>query len=76
MANSKLKDLTKLGVETYFAEKLDLLIDSVKELLPTASGAPASAVAAGKPGQIAFDATHIYLCIADNSWVRATLAAW
>jgi len=27
-------------------------------------------------GQIAFDATHIYTCIATNSWTRATTAAW
>jgi hypothetical protein len=36
--------------------------------------APASATAQGKPGQIAYDATHFYVCVAANTWVRATLA--
>jgi len=38
--------------------------------------APATATSAGSPGQIAYDATHFYVCIASNSWVRATLASW
>lgn len=38
--------------------------------------APASAVSAGVAGQIAYDATHFYVCIATNSWTRATFAAW
>jgi len=37
---------------------------------------PGSATAAGKPNQIAYDATHIYVCVATNTWVRATLATF
>jgi hypothetical protein len=38
--------------------------------------APASATATGKAGQIAYDATHIYVCVATNVWVRAVLATF
>jgi hypothetical protein len=38
--------------------------------------APATATSTGIAGQIAYDATHIYVCIATNTWVRATLATW
>jgi hypothetical protein len=38
--------------------------------------APATATAAGKTGTIAFDATHFYMCVATNVWVRATLATF
>ena len=38
--------------------------------------APVSASAAGTAGQIAYDSTHIYVCIATNTWVRATLATF
>lgn len=38
--------------------------------------APASATATGTAGQIAYDSTHIYVCVATNTWVRATLATW
>ena len=38
---------------------------------------PLSADANGTPGQMAFDQTgHLYVCIAVNTWVRVTLAAW
>jgi hypothetical protein len=38
--------------------------------------APSTATSAGKAGQIAYDATHIYVCVATNVWVRATLATF
>ena len=41
-----------------------------------AGAAPASATDTGVAGQIAFDATHIYVCVATNTWVRATLATF
>lgn len=37
---------------------------------------PATAVSAGTAGQVAYDSTHFYVCIATNSWVRVALAAW
>lgn len=46
----------------------------VDKLKPVAT--PASAGAAGVAGQWSYDATHIYVCIATNTWVRATLATW
>jgi hypothetical protein len=42
----------------------------------TVVAVPGSATAAGKPNQIAYDATHIYVCVATNTWVRATLATF
>jgi hypothetical protein len=37
---------------------------------------PATAASPGKQGQIAYDATHFYVCIAADTWVRCTLATW
>jgi len=34
------------------------------------------ATSTGKPGQIAYDATHVYVCVATNVWVRALLATF
>ena len=51
-------------------------------ITPTAIGAvplvsaPASAGATGTAGQIAYDATHIYVCVTTNTWVRADLTTW
>lgn len=60
----------------------DPTIDAVNAnaaILDTAAlivAAPATAASAGKAGQIAYDATHIYVCVALNTWVRATLATF
>lgn len=35
---------------------------------------PASASATGVAGQLAWDATHLYICVATNTWTRVTLA--
>ena len=37
---------------------------------------PASATAAGNAGEIAYDATNIYVCVATDTWVKAALATW
>lgn len=41
--------------------------------------APAAAIAAdssGKPGQVWFDATHVYICTATDTWIRLAIVAW
>lgn len=40
------------------------------------SSAPTTASSPGVAGQIAWDSTHFYVCVATNSWVRTTLASW
>lgn len=42
--------------------------------VPTAT--PASASAAGVAGQIVWDASYIYVCIAANTWKRVAIATW
>jgi hypothetical protein len=37
---------------------------------------PATATAVGRPGQMAFDATGLYICVANNTWRKATLATF
>lgn len=37
---------------------------------------PASATAPGTPGNIAADASFLYVCIATNTWVRVGLQSW
>lgn len=38
--------------------------------------APATATSTGTPGQVAYDATHFYVCVATNTWVRTTLSTF
>lgn len=46
------------------------------EYITTSVPVPTLATDAGSPGQIAYDATHIYVCIASNTWVRANASSW
>ena len=42
--------------------------------IPT--GTPASAAASGTAGDVAWDASYIYVCTAANTWKRAALSTW
>lgn len=55
---------------------LGLIIQAIQQTFPNFVAAPALATSAGVPGQVAFDATHFYVCVAPNTWVRATLATF
>jgi hypothetical protein len=44
--------------------------------VPVRAAVPATATSTGTAGQIAWDATFIYVCTATNTWVRAALSTW
>jgi hypothetical protein len=44
--------------------------------LAAMNSAPSSASATGTLGEIRVTSTHIYVCIATNTWVRAALSSW
>ena len=54
----------------------------INQLITLANGniklvaVPASATAAGSPGEIAYDSTHFYVCVAADTWRRTNLSAW
>lgn len=37
---------------------------------------PALANSAGTKGQITFSASHVYICVANNTWVRAAISTF
>lgn len=42
----------------------------------TSNATPASSSSLGTVGQIATDLTHIYVCVATNTWLRANLVSF
>lgn len=42
--------------------------------LPTKT--PASAAATGAAGEVAWDASYLYVCVATNTWKRVAIATW
>ena len=54
-------------------------ISSIQDTLsvsPTWSSVPTTSSDVGTAGQLAYDGTHLYVCIAENSWIRASFASW
>ena len=49
-----------------------LLADNTLNLVPV----PATATSDGTAGQVAANATHLYLCIATNVWRRVAISAF
>lgn len=49
---------------------------TVATLKAVSNAVPANATSNGMPGTLAFDSTNLYVCVANNVWVKATLATW
>ena len=45
-------------------------------IAPIFTAVPASASAPGTVGQLAYNSTYLYVCVATNTWVRASLSGW
>lgn len=59
------------------AGPVPLNVEILTQYSPIASNSvPSTATSPGFQGQIAYDATHLYVCVAANVWVRADLATW
>jgi len=78
-----------IGSLAYLAWQLPNTSGNVGEFLTTdgagvmdwspqlaSSTVPLNASAAGTAGEIAFDASYIYICVASNTWKRAALTTW
>ncbi len=63
------------GVEYMRLDSTGLDITSDRIRLRTAK-TPASAAATGAQGDIAWDASFIYICTATNTWKRVAIATW
>lgn len=51
--------------------------NSSASINPIASAnVPTAATDPGKTGEIAFDASYIYVCIATDTWKRAAISTW
>lgn len=62
-SNSSIK--TRLtSVETSLATKIDKV------------DVPSDATSSGTVGEIAIDSNYIYVCVATNTWKRASISTW
>ena len=45
-------------------------------LTSISSGTPASSTATGTKGEVKYDSSYVYICIATNSWIRIARVSW
>jgi hypothetical protein len=51
-------------------------IEILGNLILQEPSVPATSNAVGAVGQIAWDNSYVYVCVATNTWKRASLATW
>lgn len=64
------------NVEELSSEVLKSLTVNDDHIIVSTSKTPATATDTGTAGSIAWDSSYIYVCVATNTWVRASLATW
>lgn len=55
---------------------LTTLNTTITNMFPNWVSVPATATSSGIAGQVAYDATHFYLCVQTNVWLRASLSTF
>jgi len=45
-------------------------------MMESAAGVPATASDPGEPGDMAYDGSYVYVCVATDTWLRAALSSW
>jgi len=65
---------------TVLKDQHEDIYDDLKSLLEgnfrLVNKTPASATASGEKGEICFDTSYVYVCIATNTWKRASISTW
>lgn len=65
-----------LSIQQQGVQYLGLIYKALLSGPPAWQPVPATATSAGIAGQVAYDATHLYIAVATNTWVRVTLATF
>jgi hypothetical protein len=65
-----------LATSPDFASPIARAVNSLIETRPEIVPVPVTSASAGTSGQIAFDATHLYFCVATDTWKRALLSTF
>ena len=71
--NFYITNSTELGAPVATLNSAGLTVGALYETNPYT---PPAATSSCKKGQIAWDSSHVYVCVAANSWKRAVIAAW
>ena len=65
-----------ISVQQQAAATLGLIYQILKNGIVSFQPVPATAASPGSPGMVAYDATHFYVCVQTNTWVRVALSTF
>jgi hypothetical protein len=65
-----------ISIQQQGVQYLGLIYKALLSGPPAWQTVPATATSTGTAGQVAYDATHLYVCVATNTWVRVALATF
>lgn len=72
LANAETRKMT---LSNFFANvACNVAITGSKLSIPTST--PANSTANGTAGTIAWDTSYVYVCVANNTWKRASISSW
>jgi hypothetical protein len=74
-ANDGTGDSIRAAFNKANANFTELYADPIP-LVGITGGTPATATSTGTKGEIKYDSSYVYICVATNSWIRVTRAAW
>ena len=63
-------------LQVWSGETLRFQVNSTTGINIGPTGTPASATATGEVGQVEWDSSYIYMCVATNTWKRVAVATW
>lgn len=64
------------AVTLAISQAINNINTTINNKFPSWVAAPATATSSGIAGQVSYDSTHFYVCVASNSWCRVAIAAW
>ena len=64
------------GLVTAARGGLVLAVDVTAGEVPTITSVPSTATSTGTVGQIAYDTSYLYVCVATDTWRRVAIASW
>ena len=70
------KDGTNIGASTPGAGTFNALATTGDNIRIDTSQTPSSSSASGTKGEIAYDTSYIYVCVATNTWKRVALSTF
>jgi len=67
---------TTANVQTITLQNFANVLISTQNVSTFSATVPSNSSSTGVKGQFAYDATHFYVCIANNSWIRTTMSTF